>query len=282
MPPRPHGSHRRNIWRTGKSKPTPTSKLAATNPEQGGEALLAARDRIKNRRNIAAGGIAAVLAVVIAYGATVTGNSKDDAEAQRDSATQQVVSLADQIQAECAVGRLAGPICSNAARAKVDPTPGPRGPAGDIGASGPAGMPGEPGRGGGPGLTGPPGPEGDDGTPGSSGAPGSDGAAGSDGPPGAAGNDGDTITGPQGPTGPAGPAGPQGPAGPAGPVGPAGPAGPAGSGGPDGGTGTPGSPPAAWTFTDTTGTTYTCTRSNTDDTAPTYSCAPPAAEEGTG
>ena len=256
MPPRPHGSHRRSIWRTGKP-PTPTSKLAATNPAQGGEALLAARDRIKNRRNIAAGGAAGLLAIVIAWGAVVATTEKTDVEAQRDSATQQVVSLADQIQAECSTGRLTGLICANAARAKVDPVPGPRGPAGDAGPAGPAGTAGVPGDNGQPGLTGPPGPEGD---------PGSDGQPGLVGPPGETGNPGDTVTGPQGPTGPAGPAGEPGPAGPVGP--------PGGSGA-DGGPGTPGAPPAAWTFTDGDGVTYTCTRSNSDDTAPTYSCAPP-------
>lgn len=243
------GSHRRRLWRTGK-QPTPTSKLAAANPI-GGEALLAARDRVKNRRNIAAGTIAALLVIAVAWGAVAAGSGKEDAEAQRDSAVGQVVSLADQIQDECAAGRLAGPICSDAARAKADPVPGPRGPAGDEGPAGPPGPPGPRGSDGDPGppgLTGPPGPQGDPGE------------AGTDGAPGADGSPGDSITGPTGPAGPPGPVGPPGPAGPSGPA------------------GGNGSPPAAWTFTDADGVTYTCTRSNSDDTAPTYSCAPPAGE----
>lgn len=246
------GSHRRKLWPTGK-QPTPTSKLAAANPI-GGEALLAARDRVKNRRNIIAGTIAGILAVAVVWGAVAAGSGKEDAEAQRDSAVGQVVSLADQIQDECAAGRLAGPICSDAARAKADPVPGPRGPegvAGPPGRAGPAGVAGADGDPGPPGLTGPPGPEGPEGPPGD---PGSDGVPGSPGAP------GDSVTGPAGPAGPPGPVGPAGEPGPAGPPGAA---------------GTSGSPPAAWTFTDGDGVTYTCTRSNSDDTAPTYSCNPP-------
>lgn len=62
----------------------------------------------------------------------------------------------------------------------------------------------------------------------------------------------------QGPAGPAGPSGADGPSGPPGPTGPS---------------GAPGKPPAGWTYTDRLGLQHTCTRSNTDDSAPTYNCS---------
>lgn len=250
---RRHGSHRRRL--TGKPTPSLDSTLATTTS---GEALLAASDRTKDRRNLIAGGVAAALIAVGAYGAVNAGTGKQEAEVRADSAKQQTVSLAIQIERECEAGRLTGVICSNAARAKADPIPGPRGPEGPIGPAGadgvgipgPPGAPGADGRDGQTGLTGPPGPEGDPGVDGSDGAPGSD---------------GDSITGPTGPPGPAGPAGPPGAAGTDGNPGPA---------------GAPGEPPAAWTFTNPDGVAYTCTRSNTDDTAPTYTCNPNTASEG--
>lgn len=62
----------------------------------------------------------------------------------------------------------------------------------------------------------------------------------------------------QGPAGPSGPAGADGPSGPPGPTGPS---------------GAPGQPPAGWTYTDRLGLQHTCTRDNTDDSAPTYNCS---------
>jgi hypothetical protein len=112
--------------------------------------------------------------------------------------------------------------------------PGPPGANGAQGAQGPEGPPGPPGPKGDPGPAGPMGPNG------SNGQSGADGA-----------------------TGAAGPSGAQGPAGPTGAQGAPGPAGPAGA---------DGKPPAGWSWTDRLGTTYTCTRNNSDDTNPTYSC----------
>ena len=58
-----------------------------------------------------------------------------------------------------------------------------------------------------------------------------------------------------------------GPPGPSGAVGPQGPTGAAGE------SGAPGAPPAGWTYRDALGLQHTCTRSNTDNSAPTYSCS---------
>lgn len=121
---------------------------------------------------------------------------------------------------------------------------------------------------------------------GEQGPAGEPGARGPEGPRGPAGQDGqDGKPGPRGPEGPIGPEGPegdpgtngaavQGPKGDPGETGPAGPQGPAGE------PGTDGEPPSSWTWTDPgTGlpgdeVTYICTRTNEDDSAPTYSCSP--------
>ena len=112
-----------------------------------------------------------------------------------------------------------------------------------------------------------PGPKGEDGEPGPAGADGADGAdstvPGPPGPQGEAGAD-STVPGPPGPAGVngadstvPGPPGPQGEPGAdstvPGPAGPQGPAGPAGADGADG------TAPTSFTFTDKTGTKYTCT-----------------------
>ena len=56
-------------------------------------------------------------------------------------------------------------------------------------------------------------------------------------------------------------------------VGPAGPAGAQGAQGPAGPAGANGQPPSSWTYHDALGVEHTCTRSNTDDSAPTYACS---------
>lgn len=121
------------------------------------------------------------------------------------------------------------------------------------------------------------GPKGDPGNDGLPGKTGTAGPAGSEGPTGAKGDKGDI--GPLGPvgaqgnqgvegidstaTGPAGPAGADGVPGPMGPPGPAGAEGPAGADsttpGPEGAKGADGKSPESFTFTDATGTGYTCT-----------------------
>lgn len=122
-----------------------------------------------------------------------------------------------------------------------------------------------------PGAAGPPGPPGPQGPPGEPGTDGRDGATGAPGPAGVPG-----MLGPAGPAGEPGANGVQGSPGPPGEQGPPGPAGPAGepgADGVDGADGEDGRPPVSWTYVDTLGVERTCTRSNEDDTAPTYSCA---------
>lgn len=120
--------------------------------------------------------------------------------------------------------------------------PGPKGdtgPSGSDGSAGPAGPPGPQGP------AGPPGPAGEAGPPGVQGAPGTAGTSGQDGQPGQNGTD-STVPGPAGPQGEPGAEGPQGPAG------------------------ANGQAPASFTFTDKTGTTYTCTPNPPGST--TYTC----------
>jgi collagen triple helix repeat protein len=138
--------------------------------------------------------------------------------------------------------------------AEQAPPPGPAGDPGPEGAQGPSGYPGP---------SGPPGPPGPKGDPGPAGAPGLLGSAGPPGEPGA--------------NGPAGETGGQGVAGPPGDTGPPGAActpdipGCQGEQGPVGPAGQNGKPPVSWTYTDLLGK-HTCTRDNTDDAAPTYTC----------
>lgn len=179
---------------------------------------LAAQDRRKNRES-AVIGVLALLLLVLGVG---WGYS---ALAQRDSATDKVVSLAEQIETECQLGRLHGVICTDAAQAKAEAQvvrgpegdEGPRGPQGPMGPQGPQGEPGTPGQ---PGAPGTPGSDGQDGIAGQPGTPGSPGSPGAPGTPGG--------EGPMGPQGPMGPEGPQGPMGPEGPMGPRGLEGPKG------------------------------------------------------
>lgn len=156
------------------------------------------------------------------------------------------VTLAEQVQQACATGQLViddRNLCEKASQIAAAPT--------EL-------------------VPGPPGPRGSDGK---------DGEPGPQGPPGASGKD-STVAGPAGPPGPGGPPGPQGatgltgatgaqglsgadstvpgPAGPQGVQGPAGPAGADGAPGAPGADGVDGQPPSSFTFTDKTGTTYTC------------------------
>ncbi len=175
------------------------------------------------------------------------------AAAQRSEVlTANTVTIAEQVKQACATGQLViddRDLCEKANQIASSPAelvPGPPGPAGADGQDGEDGAPGPPG---------PPGPEGQDGAAGASGPPGETGIAGAAGATGAQGADGADSTVP-GPSGPQGPAGPQGETGPQ------------GSPGVDG---TNGAAPTSITFTDQTGTTYTCTPNPPGST--TYTCA---------
>lgn len=111
---------------------------------------------------------------------------------QRDATADRAVGLAQQIQVECAAGRLDGVICADAGRVAADPVAGPAGPPGQPGSPGVAGIPGPAGLPGPEGDPGPPGADGDTGPPGESiqGPPGATGQDGTDGAPGPAGADG--------------------------------------------------------------------------------------------
>lgn len=184
-----------------------------------------------------------VLALVWAGYLQVQNHKKAETATQSATAGQD---LATQVQAACAQGgdvaRKLGPICQKAADVKANPAPGPTG---DVGPQGPQGDQGPPGV---PGVQGP---------------KGDTGVSGAAGETGVSGPGGDT-----GATGPTGDTGSQGPKGDTGAQGDQGDQGPAGTRGSDG------APPAGWTWTDpVTGITYSCTRSNTDDAAPTYNCS---------
>lgn len=171
---------------------------------------------------------ACVLAITIGVGGLLFNQwaaTTDKNTAQANSQT-----LAQDIQTICETqGKLViadRDLCAKAESVQQKPTeaiPGPKGDpgnAGKDGLSGPAGAQGTPGR---DGVTGP---------------------AGAQGIPGTNGAD-STVPGPPGPTGPKGEPGKDSTA--------PGPAGPKGD------TGTSGTPPSSFTFTDKTGTTYTCT-----------------------
>lgn len=139
--------------------------------------------------------------------------------------------------------------CSQAQQ--VQGTPGPQGLPGAVGPAGPPGPPGEPGEDGRDGI---------DGQDGADGAPGLLGPAGPVGEPGATGQAGQTPPCMSEPTQCRGTDGADGAPGPEGPA------------GADGQDGADGRPPVSWTYTDALGLEHTCTRSNEDDTAPTYAC----------
>lgn len=169
------------------------------------------------------------------------------------------VTLAEQVKQACSTGQLViddRNLCEKAnqiAAAPAELVPGPPGPQGADGKDGE------------PGPRGPAGADGADSTvPGPGGPPGPQGETGPGGPSGATG-----ATGAQGPAGADSTApGPPGPQGPQGATGPMGPPGPAGADGTDGANGTS---PSSFTFTDRTGTTYTCTPNPPGSS--TYTCA---------
>lgn len=152
-----------------------------------------------------------------------------------DALHNEVGTLAAQQQSAAQAGQqLATQIRQLGATPVVQP-PSPL--AGPAGAQGPAGQNGANG-------IGIPGPPGSPGSPGPTGQPGATGIPGGAGAAGSPGQDGQT-----GAPGPAGPAGPQGQPGPA------------------------GSPPAGWSWQDTSGTTFQCARdSGSPNSSPTYTC----------
>lgn len=169
------------------------------------------------------------------------------------------VTLAEQVKQACSTGQLViddRNLCEKAnqiAAAPAELVPGPPGPQGADGKDGEPGPRGPAGADGAdstvPGPGGPPGPQGETGPGGPSGPPG---ATGAQGPAGAD----STVPGPPGPQGPQGATGPMGPPGPA---------------GADGTDGANGTSPSSFTFTDRTGTTYTCTPNPPGSS--TYTCA---------
>ena len=192
-----------------------------------------------------------VLAVVIIVGLGWTVYNQMSATADKNTAQANSQTLAQDIQTVCATqGKLMvddRDLCVKAEQVQQNPTEAIPGPKGD---------PGAPGRDGADSTV--PGPRGEPGkdstVPGPTGPPGADSTV--PGPPGERGADGtdSTVPGPAGPTGPAGPPGADSTV--PGPPGPAGPAGPA---------------PSSFTFTDRTGTTYTCTPNPPGSS--TYTCA---------
>ena len=179
------------------------------------------------------------------------------AAAQRSEVlTSNTVTLAEQVKQACAGGQLViddRNLCEKANQIAAAPTelvpgpPGPRGSDGNDGGPGPQGPPGANGKD--STVAGPPGATGPGGPPGPQGANGLTGATGAQGLPGAD----STVPGPAGPQGPAGPAGADG------------------APGAPGANGADGKAPSSFTFTDKTGTTYTCTPNPPGSS--TYTCA---------
>lgn len=172
---------------------------------------------------------------------------------------QEKQNLAAEFEAACKTADFAetsagSNICRKAEKVAADPSAQQSGP---QGAQGVQGIPGPLGP------MGPAGPKGDTGNTGIAGIMGALGAAGSPGPQGPQGEPG--LTGLTGATGPKGDPGPKGEPGPQGVPGAQGPA------GADGKDGTNGASPSSITFTDKTGTTYTCTP-NPPGSA-TYTCS---------
>lgn len=189
-----------------------------------------------------------VLAVVIIVGLGWTVYNQMAATADKNTAQANSQTLAQDIQTVCATqGKLLvddRDLCVKAEQVQQNPTQAIPGPKGDPGAPGKDGKDGAPG---------------DRGPIGAAGPTGEAGKAGADSTvPGPAGKDGaaSTVPGPQGPAGTPGAAGADGAPGPMGPPGPA---------------GANGSSPSSITFTDRTGTTYTCTPNPPGSS--TYTCA---------
>ena len=183
--------------------------------------------------------------------------------AEKNTAQANSQTLAQDIQTICATqGALVvddRDVCAKATQVQKDPTEAIPGPKGDPGKDGSDGKDSTV-----PGPQGPMGPTGEQGPKGDTGATGPAGVTGPEGPQGVQGATGLTgatgVTGAQGPTGADSTVpGPQGDTGPQGPSGPA------------GANGTDGSSPSSFTFTDKTGTTYTCTPNPPGSS--TYTCA---------
>jgi hypothetical protein len=189
-----------------------------------------------------------VLALLILGGLGWTVHNQLAATQDKNTAQANSQTLAQDIRTVCqSQGKLLvddRDLCAKAEAVQAHPTeaiPGPKGDAGHDGADGapgPPGAQGEPGKDGSPGPAGPRGPAGVDGAP-------------------------STIPGPPGPQGP--PGADSIVPGPAGPPGEPGPAGPPGEPGMNG------APPSSFTFTDRTGTTYTCTPNPPGSS--TYTCS---------
>ncbi|ALV43109.1 hypothetical protein AU252_19715 [Pseudarthrobacter sulfonivorans] len=176
--------------------------------------------------------------LAIAAGVGFLGFNQWAATQDRNTAQSNAATLAQDLERICKdQGSLLldnRDVCAKATQVQENPTESIPGPKGDTGAAGRDGLDGEPGP------PGPPGPGGPGGEPGTAGTQGAAGASGTDGANGLPGAD-STIPGPAGPQGEPGPAGP------------------AGEPGPPGATGSDGQTPSSITFTDRTGTTYTCT-----------------------
>lgn len=179
------------------------------------------------------------------YGAGQEQEKKDLAQA----ATDTLCKSTDQTAA-------ASETCRNLEKAATEPSQGPQGVQGLQGIPGPKGDQGLPGPQGVQGLQGTKGDKGDTGAVGPAGVAGSSGANGAD----------STVPGPPGPQGEQGPVGP---------------AGPAGTNGANGTNGKDGTSPTSFTFTDTLGTTFTCTPNPPGSSTYTCAAAQPAQAGGT-
>lgn len=158
--------------------------------------LSAVPDTPPEREHADRGRYLIVALVVFAIAGVLALTSRGSStEIQRDAAAGQVLDLASQIQAECAAGRLAGALCTQADDAVAEPIPGAPGLPGADGAPGIPGRPGIDGQDGAPGAPGAPGADGAPGVPGQSGAPGLNGKDGADGRDGAAGPPGEPPAG---------------------------------------------------------------------------------------
>lgn len=132
--------------------------------------------------------IAIAVAIALTRQVGDTTDRAETAEGQRDVAVAQATTLADQINQECQLGRLSGPVCSTASQVATDPIPGPPGRPGES-IQGIPGIPGAPGKDGVNGQPGVPGKDGVNGVPGKDGEDGVDGVS-VQGPPGKDGEDG--------------------------------------------------------------------------------------------
>lgn len=186
---------------------------------------------------IALGLVAIAVAILLSNQITADRTQSQQTEQALGNTAAQAQSLADQIGAECAAHRLAGPVCQQAAEVQATPIPGP---------TGAPGMPGDPGATGPRGLTGAMGPEGKPGPPGATGPPGES----IQGPP------GESVQGQPGADGANGADGKDG------------------KDGADGRDGIDGSPAQSYTTHHTDGSVEQCTRrEGSPPTAPVYDCA---------